>query len=457
MDARIKALEAVYHPEPNNGNGGNGSGKSPFDQYRGKSFQEFWAMVGQDKLAYFPYEELLYNELQKHKYLWVKKATGLGVTEFMLRYMAWLCVFDNSLRNRHVCIVTGPRIDIAEDLIERIKRLFPFEVEGKKTVAVINGITIEAFPSNHLDAMRGIPNVAFILLDEADFFRIGEQQNARDVSERYIAKSDPTIVMVSTPNIPGGLYERIEKEEPCLYHKVFLPYTVGLGNRYTQEDMDKARKSPSFEREYNLKYGYGIGNVFKAEDIDACVAEYDLNEYKHARCKLFVDPAFGLLEQNSKFAWIVLAMTDGKVRVYAAEQYAGMSYNESMDKLGEMISTFNPDKIAVDSANPVFIKGAKEKIGENPNYDLEEEKDDEQWWRVKPVSFGAKEGQKMLQAIQSLVSGHYLEVHPQFEDLILQMRMAVTKDDGKLDKTQHSMDLFDCLRMGAATYRVENQ
>jgi hypothetical protein len=34
--------------------------------------------------------------------------------------------------------------------------------------------------------MRGLPNVSFILLDEADFFPPGQQQDARDVSERYI-------------------------------------------------------------------------------------------------------------------------------------------------------------------------------------------------------------------------------------------------------------------------------
>ena len=37
------------------------------------------------------------------------------------------------------------------------------------------------------------------------------QQDARDVSERYIAKSNPWIVMVSTPNAPDGLFDRIEK------------------------------------------------------------------------------------------------------------------------------------------------------------------------------------------------------------------------------------------------------
>jgi len=35
----------------------------------------------------------------KDKHLWVKKATGLGVTEFMLSFMALLCVKENSHRN----------------------------------------------------------------------------------------------------------------------------------------------------------------------------------------------------------------------------------------------------------------------------------------------------------------------------------------------------------------------
>ena len=35
----------------------------------------------------------------KVKHLWVKKATGLGVTEFMLRFMAWLCLYNDDYRN----------------------------------------------------------------------------------------------------------------------------------------------------------------------------------------------------------------------------------------------------------------------------------------------------------------------------------------------------------------------
>lgn len=35
----------------------------------------------------FNYEQMLYGTLQKHKHVWIKKVTGLGITEFMLRFM----------------------------------------------------------------------------------------------------------------------------------------------------------------------------------------------------------------------------------------------------------------------------------------------------------------------------------------------------------------------------------
>ncbi|MFL6430258.1 MAG: hypothetical protein ACJ71X_02215 [Nitrososphaeraceae archaeon] len=105
-----------------------------------------------------------------------------------------------------MCIVTGPGIDLAIALIDRMKKMFAGSNKGlisfdtKETVIELNNAKIEAFPSHHLDAMRGLPNVSFILLDGADFFPLGQQQDARDVSERYIGDA------------PDGLFERIEKD-----------------------------------------------------------------------------------------------------------------------------------------------------------------------------------------------------------------------------------------------------
>jgi late competence protein required for DNA uptake (superfamily II DNA/RNA helicase) len=110
-----------------------------------------------------------------------------------------------------MCIVIGPRIDLAITLIDRMKQLFLARGwlklgETKETVIELNGVHIEAYPSHHLDGMCGLKDVAFIYLDEADFFPPGQQQDNRDVIERYIAKSNPWIVMVSTPNAPDAHY-----------------------------------------------------------------------------------------------------------------------------------------------------------------------------------------------------------------------------------------------------------
>ena len=48
----------------------------------------------------FDYELQLFNVLRDHKYVWVKKASGLGITEFTLRFMAWLATRNNTYRNR---------------------------------------------------------------------------------------------------------------------------------------------------------------------------------------------------------------------------------------------------------------------------------------------------------------------------------------------------------------------
>jgi hypothetical protein len=70
-------------------------------------------------------------------------------------------------------IVTGPNQELAIKLIKRMKALFePLGItfDSKETVLELNGCSIEAYPSNHIDAFRSLTNPKFIWLDEADFF-----------------------------------------------------------------------------------------------------------------------------------------------------------------------------------------------------------------------------------------------------------------------------------------------
>jgi hypothetical protein len=119
----------------------------------------------------------------KEKHLWILKGTGLGITEFMLRFMAWLCLRDDDYRNAQMVIVTGPNQELAIKLIKRMKGLFIDKLgitfDSKETVLELNGSSIEAYPSNHIYAFGSLTNPKFILLDEGDFAPKFQQEDVR--------------------------------------------------------------------------------------------------------------------------------------------------------------------------------------------------------------------------------------------------------------------------------------
>jgi hypothetical protein len=440
---------------------------------------------GNDK-PLFDYEKIIFDSLfidtsdsnsPSSKHLWIKKATGLGVTEFFLRLMAWLCLRNRDYQNSQMCVVTGPNIDIAIKLIKRMKALFEPKLgitfDSKETVLELNGCTIEAYPSNHIDAYRALDNPKFILIDEGDFFRKGEQEDVRHVSERYIAKSDPYIVMASTPNAPDGLFERIEKEseDTCIYKRIFLDYTYGIGKIYTAEEIDKAKASPSFEREYNLKYLGRIGNVFHTKDIEAAIEKGriynpdDFNPHSHfTSTSMGIDPAYG----SSAFGIVVTQWVDNHIQILYAEEYHRPDYNEMLSLVYDLMSKYQVDKVYIDGANPSFIKSLKLQIGEGADYDKviaryrSEGFGDEaalKDMKVVPVNFN-KEHKAMLGHCKMILEddGGRIAINPdKFDKLITSLRTAVD-NDGVLDKESTSYnDIFDAFRLALKFYRFQER
>ena len=412
----------------------------------------------------YDYERIIFDFLVENNRIWIKKATGLGITEFMLRYIVWLCLKDDKLRGTQMCIVTGPRIDLAVTLIDRMKMLFVeksiLSFSTKESLIEVNGVKIEAYPSHHLDSMRGLTNVSFIFIDEADFFPPGQQQDARDVSERYIAKSNPYIVMVSTPNAPGGLFERIEQEpeETCIYKRIFLDYTYGLDKIYTRDEIENAKQSPSFEREYNLKYLGLIGNTFHTRAIEEAVEKgklYNPNTPVMLAGKAMgIDPAWG----SSAFGVVIIQWVDGQVQILHAEEYLRPDYNEMLDITWNLIWKYNLTKIYVDGANPAVIRSLKQRMGENSDYEIElsgytgdygkEYAQDliKKSWKVVPINF-SQEHKQMLMHTKMILEKGYLVVNPKFNKLITSLRTAVD-NEGALDKESTSYDdILDALRL----------
>lgn len=375
----------------------------------------------------------LFQLLEQKLFLWIKKATGLGITEIILRYIVWKCVKDDSWRGYQCVIVTGARQEIGIGLIRRIREFFAPEVSfsQKETTVDINGCHIEAYPSNHTDTFRGLPKVCFILVDEGDFFSPKEQKLVRDVVERYIGKSPPQIVWVSTPNLPEGLFDQMEREEPSLYHKVFLHYLVGVGKIYWEFELSLAKQSRSFPREYELQYGVGIGNIFPELFVKQCTTEYDVKPQGYEGV-IGVDPAYG----SSKFAIIVMEKrSDGLLYVIYCQQIDRASPTAMAKKITELYRQFR---------YPVHVDGSDAGL----LTDLQSN-----GVRTEAINFN-QDLDRMVIESSNAVSFLEVRIHKAFRELINQLVAVETDSKGHPNKKKLLFDLGDAFMICVRKFKL---
>jgi hypothetical protein len=99
-----------------------------------------------------------------------------------------------------------------------------------------------------------VHDIAYLFIDEADYLRHRQQEVLEHALSLYAEKANPKTIIASTPNSPGGLFEKIENDPTCRYAKLKLDYTYGLGTIYERKFIEKKTLEGEFEREYNLKY-----------------------------------------------------------------------------------------------------------------------------------------------------------------------------------------------------------
>jgi terminase large subunit-like protein len=434
----------------------------------------------------YDYEMELHTYLEKgkqdnkYKHIWLKKARGLGITEFLLRYMGHLALYSNEYHGKRFVIVTGPKVRIAWDLIARMKHLYvDYILEASRLDSlVLNGVTIEAFPSNTI-SMRGYQDFKFILLDEADFFEQSEQEEVLAVARGYIVKTNPWIIMVSTPHEPNSLFHRIEQmrtDEEAGFKRLQFLYNRGLGKIYQEADIEKEKEQPYFKREYEGQYSYGVGTLFSESSILNCErygreiqskigSGYLSNSVREStRKSLGIDVGWG----SSRTALVLTEWLEGKVNVRYVEQFDRADYESMVKHIYNVIRQYDLDngtnKIFIDGSAPSFISSLKSIVGEDRDYlrlvQLAKESDTETYYlmNIVPVNFSQR-NQAMLDNSKRIVDKGLLAINPDassgHKDLLTDLRIAKNKPDSfKLDKSgENKMDLFDALRLSLEYYK----
>ena len=191
---------------------------------------------------FFEYQREIYDALEAHEHVWIKKAKGIGGTTFIIRYLLWKILVNNALADKNIFIISNTQ-EFANKVKERLELLFRraypnLRVKSKYTEAWIKSTWIKVFPSRNIQDMRGYIDVAYIFVDESDFFQPIEQDELESVIKAYEEKSHGQNILCSTPNKPDNLFYKIEYDNAFgkdYFHKIFLDYRKGLGKIYDDE------------------------------------------------------------------------------------------------------------------------------------------------------------------------------------------------------------------------------
>lgn len=411
----------------------------------------------------YPYEtEHLYNNIEQYQHAWIKKSRGIGATEFMLRYLAWKCLSSTDLAGKSIFIISGTREDFANNLKIRLEELFERRYSGidfksKYTELVLNRTWLKIFPTKALKSLRGYTDVAYIFIDEADFFEPNEQKELGYVIKSYEEKSKAKIIMASTPNRPDGLYHAIEHDEQFkeFFKKIFLPYTLGLGTIYDMKFIQRERRlrSAEFDREYGLKYLGRIGNVFTQDQIDLAIfkgAELlkvnpTLTPSRYYSHYIGVDYGGG----SSKTAYCVVEHDYNRNMMYvldADEFDRSKTPSQIADHLFNLSFRMKQNYLYMcDGARPDSINELKVRFDEPTTWEKPGDISPTEA-NVFPINF-RQDHKIMLEWAHNLISQGQVAIPDKFDKLIIALRTAQAKEWDLDKKESVNNDHLDALRL----------
>jgi hypothetical protein len=418
----------------------------------------------------FNFQKLIYDAVEQNQNIWILKSRGIGLTTFLVRYLAWKILSSSELDDKSIFIITGTRENFGNYIKEKMAKLFErnfplLNIYTKYTELILKKTWIKVFPTTFVKDIRGYFEASYIWADESAFFPDSVQDELISVVEPYQSKSNCKIILSSTPNKPNDLMNRLESNPH--YFKLRLPYDYGINTIYSTEDIEKAKQSVSFEREFNLKYQGAWGNIFTPLQIEQCInlgLEYSVDKIPvslYTAKSAGVDWGFS----SSGTGIVVLEhMTnqfkEGKIkediiRVIDCHFIEKGNPNDIVNLLWEIWKKYGFMNLwyYLDAANAGMCNLMKTKWDESTSWTRTEDVSPETN-HVIPVSFNTNHKQ-MLSKLHLMVSKSYIAIDPKYDKLLTSLRTATANELSLVMEQTSYNDLLDGLRLGLKAYQIE--
>ena len=206
----------------------------------------------------FNFQAIIFDTVERNQNVWIKKARGIGLTTFILRYLAWKILSSSELDYKSIYIVSANPDKSNEKVDRMLKKLFEkrfplIRLKSKFTDLWLKKTWIKVLEPRDIMDFESC-DTAYLFIDEADFLEHTAQKVLEHTASSCAGRSNCRTIMASTPNQSGGLFEKIENDATSRYARLQLDYSYGIGTIYDDKFIEKKRLEPEFDREYNIKY-----------------------------------------------------------------------------------------------------------------------------------------------------------------------------------------------------------
>lgn len=193
--------------------------------------------------------------------------------------------------------------------------------------------------------------------------------------ERMHSKEGLIIVAVSTPGLymDDEMYE-ILNDPMAPYHKCNMDYHVTLdAGLYTKEEIEIAKKSSSFEREFSLRWGSGtMGSFLQPQTIKDMLAnslDYDPDDptiwendfVESIPTFTGMDLGYGS-SSNSTITVIQVLQAGDTIRVVHSKDYKQFTTYDIIGELNRIMQKYKVWNVFIDSSSPETIRQAKAEL-----------------------------------------------------------------------------------------------
>jgi hypothetical protein len=333
-------------------------------------------------------------------------------------------------------LITKSRDTVLKDEATKVTVLYIRNPENENRPSRIIGLGL-----NNAGSILSWKNVKHVHVSDPTAAE-GDYAPAINAAMTRLANTAGSMIIETVPAGPQGrVYELFQqsKTSQSAFRVFEIPASAAVkAGVISQEflDAEKLRLGALYSQYYEARFVAAGGSIFLPSHVDACVSRYGLALQQGAERVMAADWGFG----TSRTAIVgIERRADGKLYVIECRQFERSSVSDVVDFIAMQYHRDGYFYCYADGSQPGIIKDLQE--GSQPMGRLSVD--------VRPVVFREELSSMVQETVRAVREARVL-VHPEFADLVQQLKAVQYDSRGNPDKSAYSMDLFDAFMMAVS-------